>query len=116
MSAPSWFTRSWNLAAILLLAAVGGTADEPAAMPRAGIDGTGLGWRSLGEEDFTAVNCTPETWTWKDGVIHCTGKPVGVVRTEKPSPISSSSPGGGISVRQATRDSSSGPRSGPLPA
>jgi hypothetical protein len=53
-------------------------------LPRAGIDGTGPGWRALGEEDFAAVNCDPETWTWKDGVIHCTGRPVGVIRTKKP--------------------------------
>ena len=52
--------------------------------PRACIDGTGPGWRALGEEDFAPVNCNPETWTWKDGVIHCTGQPVGVIRTKTP--------------------------------
>ena len=44
--------------------------------PKAYLDGTGPGWRALGEDDFTDVNCEPDTWTWKDGVIHCTGKPV----------------------------------------
>lgn len=29
------------------------------------------------------VNCGPETWTVKDGVIVCTGIPTGVLRTEK---------------------------------
>jgi hypothetical protein len=53
-------------------------------LPRAIIDGTGPGWRALGEEDFAPVNGNPETWTWKDGVIHCTGQPVGVIRTRKP--------------------------------
>ncbi len=53
-------------------------------LPRACIDGTGPGWRALGEDDFAAVNCNPETWSWKDGVIHCTGKPVGVIRTKEP--------------------------------
>ncbi len=61
-------------------------SDEPARseLPRACIDGTGPGWRVLGEDDFAPVNGNPETWTWKDGVIHCTGQPVGVIRTKKP--------------------------------
>ncbi|MCP4193539.1 MAG: DUF1080 domain-containing protein [Planctomycetaceae bacterium] len=29
------------------------------------------------------VNCAPSTWTVKDGVIHCTGKPIGELRTER---------------------------------
>ena len=53
------------------------------SLPRACIDGTGPGWRALGEDDFVPVNCNPETWTWKDGVVHCTGRPVGVIRTRK---------------------------------
>lgn len=56
---------------------------EEAASPKATIDGTGPGWRELGEKDFTNVNCDPDTWTWKDGVAHCTGKPVGVIRSTK---------------------------------
>lgn len=53
-------------------------------LPKAGIDGTGPGWRDLVEDDFTNVNCDEDTWKWKDGVIYCTGKPVGVMRTQKP--------------------------------
>lgn len=30
---------------------------------------------------WTNINCAPETWTVKDGAIHCTGKPVGALRT-----------------------------------
>jgi hypothetical protein len=56
----------------------------PSSLPRASIDGTGPGWRELGEADFVNVNCDPETWSWKDGVIHCTGTPTGVARTVKP--------------------------------
>ena len=61
-------------------------SDEPsgADLPRACIDGNGPGWRALGEDDFAPVNCDPETWAWKDGVVHCTGRPVGVIRTKKP--------------------------------
>lgn len=29
------------------------------------------------------INCAPETWSVKDGVIQCTGKPTGAMRTEK---------------------------------
>ncbi len=37
-------------------------------------------------EDLTGwvnVNCAPETWTVEDGMIKCTGLPIGVLRTEK---------------------------------
>jgi hypothetical protein len=30
---------------------------------------------------WTNVNCAPETWTVRDGVIHCTGHPTGALRT-----------------------------------
>lgn len=49
--------------------------------PRAFIDGTGTGWKALTKEDFADVNCGPATWTWTNGIIHCTGKPVGVIRS-----------------------------------
>lgn len=29
------------------------------------------------------VNTSPETWSVKDGLIHCTGHPIGVMRSEK---------------------------------
>jgi hypothetical protein len=71
---------------IVLLLAVAlpvGLADEPAERPKAFLDGTGPGWRTLDESDFVNVNCAPDTWTWKDGLVHGTGKPVGVARTKK---------------------------------
>ncbi|MFO0898295.1 MAG: DUF1080 domain-containing protein [Pirellulales bacterium] len=52
--------------------------------PKAFIDGQGEGWRDLAEDDFENVNLDPDTWTWKDGVAHCTGRPVGVIRSRKP--------------------------------
>ncbi len=55
-------------------------AAEPA---KAFIDGTGPGWKTLTGEDFEHVNCDPDTWTWKGDFVHCTGKPVGVIRTRK---------------------------------
>lgn len=58
-------------------------ADEP-ALAKACIEGTGPGWKELGESDFVNVNCAADTWSFKDGVIHCTGRPVGVMRSQKP--------------------------------
>jgi hypothetical protein len=58
-------------------------AEEDAKLPKATIDGTGLGWVPLGFKDFTPVNGEADTWSEKDGVIHCTGRPVGVTRSEK---------------------------------
>ena len=52
-------------------------------LPKALIDGNGPGWRVLGEQDFTNVNCAADTWKFKDGEIHCTGLPVGVMRTKE---------------------------------
>lgn len=58
-------------------------ADEPAGLPKATIDGTGPGWQELYEADFHVVNGEADTWSFKDGLIQCTGLPVGVMRTQK---------------------------------
>lgn len=54
--------------------------DESAA---AWIKGTEEGWRALTADDFVVANCDPDTWRWGDGVLHCTGEPVGVLRSKK---------------------------------
>ena len=41
------------------------------------------GWVTLGEADFAKVNSEPSTWSWKDGILHCTGKPISVLRTQR---------------------------------
>jgi hypothetical protein len=66
--------------------ALGQTANktDETALPKAFIDGNGPGWRTLHKDDFVNVNCNEDTWTWPDGEIHCTGNPVGVVRSVKP--------------------------------
>jgi hypothetical protein len=69
--------------ALVLSAGVAGAGDEPPPA-RAFIDGTGPGWKDLGEADFVNVNGNPDTWTWKGESLHCTGKPVGVTRTKTP--------------------------------
>jgi hypothetical protein len=58
-------------------------ANDPPPTPRAFMDDTAPGWTALGEGDFANVNCDPDTWTWKDGLASCTGKPVGVIRSKK---------------------------------
>jgi len=57
--------------------------DAGDSLPAAKIDGAGPGWKQLGEKAFVNVNCDEKTWTWKDGVAHCTGKPTGVIRSSK---------------------------------
>ena len=59
-----------------------GLGQEP-SLPRAFVDGTGPGWRALGQEDFANVNCYPDTWTWKNDLLSCTGQPIGVMRTQQ---------------------------------
>ena len=83
---------------ILILTAVGigawslSTSAEPTedtavtavtAVPRAFIDGQGPGWRALGEADFENVNCADDTWTWSDTGVHCTGQPIGVIKSTR---------------------------------
>ncbi len=50
---------------------------------RAKFDVDQLGWRDLTADDFSKVNSTDDTWSWKDGVLSCTGQPVSVMRTKK---------------------------------
>jgi hypothetical protein len=57
---------------------------EETPLPKAFVDGNGPGWRTLHKDDFVNVNCYEDTWSWPNGEIHCTGNPVGVVRSVKP--------------------------------
>lgn len=68
--------------ALILIAVFPAAADDP-ALPKATIDGTGFGWRELWEPDFEHVNGDADTWTFKDGVIYCTGQPIGVIKTKQ---------------------------------
>lgn len=58
-------------------------AEEP-TLPKAYVDGTGPGWKELGQGDFAQVNCDPDTFTWKGGTVSCTGRPIGALRSVKP--------------------------------
>jgi hypothetical protein len=66
-----------------LVASVSAVEDKPAPAPKAFLDGHGPGWKALGEKDFVMINGGEDTWSWKDGVLHCTGKPVGVTASAK---------------------------------
>lgn len=44
---------------------------------------TGEGWPAWTLADFVAVNGDPDTWTERDGVITCTGKPLGGARSRR---------------------------------
>ncbi len=80
MNAPQTFVTRAALAWVLATLSPLGLAEDP---PRAFIDGVGPGWITLGEADFTRANCDPETWIWKGADVHCTGEPVGVLRSKK---------------------------------
>ena len=91
LSALTLFAASFALLALSTSAdadrSAPSTADKTveAAKPNILIAGTEAGWRPLGKEDLVNVNCNEDTWTFRDdGVIACTGKPVGVIRMKKP--------------------------------
>src|SRR5262245_16744629 len=77
------FPKLIAVAIVMAWLPAGANAEDKAALPKATIDGTGLGWKELGEKDLVNVNCDKDTWSFKDGIIHCTGTPVGVMRTQK---------------------------------
>lgn len=76
------FVRSVALAVATILVAECSAQEQP-SLPKAAIDGTGHGWQELGEKDLVNVNGEADTWSFKDGIIHCTGQPIGVIRTQK---------------------------------
>ena len=66
----------WAAAGVLALAAAGAPADGPAAAFVDLFNGKDLaGWVN--------VNTAPDTWSVKDGVLVCSGRPLGVMRSEK---------------------------------
>jgi hypothetical protein len=72
------------LAPVVLLVPALVLAEEAAPLPKAFIDGNGPDWKTLGEQDFVNVNCNPDTWSFQDGGIQCTGTPTGVMRMKEP--------------------------------
>ena len=75
-----------SLLAVAVIVAAGALGADligqtPADQPKAFIDGTGPGWRTLGPNDFARVNDYPDTWKWEGDVLTSTGVPIGVMRT-----------------------------------
>jgi len=69
--------------ASLFLAGMGRMANGQET-PRAFVDGNGPGFKALTGDDFTRANCDEDTWKFhSDGLISCTGTPVGVIRSKK---------------------------------
>jgi hypothetical protein len=68
------------LVAVLVWATPLGATEDP---PKAFIDGSGPGWKTLGEEDFARVNGDADSWVWNGADVHGTGLPVGVLRSKK---------------------------------
>lgn len=76
------FAKSFQITLLLVVAAIlnlgcqssGGKVDT-------------AGFRSLFNgrnlDGWVNVNCAPETWSVTNGLIHCTGKPIGALRTER---------------------------------
>ena len=83
MTPRSILTTAGSCLALFSLGYAVQDAPQAKAAPRAFIDGTGEGWRDLVQKEFTNVNCKPDTFEWKDGVVYCTGNPVGVIRTKR---------------------------------
>ena len=71
------------VASFAVLLGGSGPGDAAVSQQAASIDGTEPGWRTLGESDFADVNGDPDTWTWKDGLLFCSGTPIGVMRTRQ---------------------------------
>lgn len=67
-------------AALAVGAATTRPAAEPAPLARAFVDGAG--WTELSLDDFVNVNGDETTWREEEGVIVCTGKPIGGARTK----------------------------------
>lgn len=67
------------LYSICVLAASAACADEGV---KPFVDDQAPGFRDLTVDDFKQVNSAEDTWSWKDGVLHCTGQPVSVLRTK----------------------------------
>lgn len=70
-----------GIVVLLGLAAAAADAQAPRDLPRAFVDGTGPGWRTLTESDFADVNGLPDTWVWDGDLLRGTGEPIGVMRT-----------------------------------
>lgn len=80
----SVFIAVMTFGAVMASVAVSGAETESSPQPAAMVTGNEAGWVQLTGDDFLNVNCHADTWTWDGGNAHCTGQPVGVIRTKEP--------------------------------
>jgi hypothetical protein len=72
----------WMMIGCLVMS-LSAVAQESSPLPTATISGAEDGWVILGKDDFAPVNGDDDTWTWKDGLLACSGLPIGVMRSQK---------------------------------
>jgi hypothetical protein len=80
---PMKFQAAVRIPCLVFVATCLSASGETAMPVRAAVDDQAPGWRSLVAADFAPVNSAADTWSWKDGVLHCTGQPVSVMRSAK---------------------------------
>lgn len=71
---------------ILVVMAIGlARAEEPtvSSEPAVFVGGTDSGWQEVRFDQFVIANGDPDTWTVHDGLIRCTGHPVGVLKSKQ---------------------------------
>jgi hypothetical protein len=69
---------------LLILSVPALAGDQSSGLRKAFIDGNGPDWRTLTLDDFRNVNCDADTWSTREGMIHCKGTPIGVTRLKTP--------------------------------
>jgi hypothetical protein len=72
----------WVTLSLLVFVTCVASADESELGMSATINGSEPGWHPLGKDDFVNVNGRDDTWVWKDAILRCSGKPIGVVRSK----------------------------------
>src|SRR5207302_11202065 len=70
-----WAMRQWLVLMMILLSGRALAAEE--------VDGFVPVFNGRDLSGWVNVNCAPETWSVKDGMIHCTGVPTGALRTPR---------------------------------
>lgn len=71
------------LVAVMSLALGCHTTKSTSSKPQVDADGFRPLFNGQDFHGWVNVNCAPETWSTTNGMIHCTGKPIGALRTDR---------------------------------
>jgi hypothetical protein len=79
---------SWFSSAMIVIAGTSTIAQEKSEnrvdLPAFGIvDGIGPDWKTLEQSDFVRANCDETTFVWNGSSCHCSGQPVGVLKSAR---------------------------------